>query len=83
MRLSDLAADLAATEGEDFRRCALFGETGSSAAKTSASSQRAEPLKSDHKVAISYDSTMSYAIPEVTQVLSDSDYILHAGRVDE
>ena len=35
MRLSDLAADLAATEGADFRRCALFGLTGSSAAKTS------------------------------------------------
>ena len=38
MRLSDLAADLAATEGADFRRCASFGLTGSSAAKTSASS---------------------------------------------
>ena len=32
-------------------------------------------------MAISYDSIMSYAIPEVTQVLSDSDCILYAGRV--
>ena len=30
---------------------------------------------------ISYDSIMSYAIPEATQVLSDSDCILYAGRV--
>ena len=33
-------------------------------------------------VAISYDSIMSHAIPEVTHVLSDSDCILYAGRVD-
>ena len=67
MRLSDLAADLAAAEGADFTRWALFGQTGGSAAKTSASSQRAEPLKSDHEVVISYDSIMSCAIPEVTR----------------
>ena len=81
MRLSDLAADLAATEDADITRCASFGQTGSSAAKTSASSQRAESLKSDHEVAIGYDSIMSYAIPEVTRVLSDSDCILYADRV--
>ena len=72
MRLSNLAADLAATEGADVRRCASFGHTGRSAAKTSASSSRAASLKSDHEVAIGYDSIMSDATPEVTQVLSDS-----------
>ena len=81
MRLSDLAADLAATEGADFRQSASFGRSGRSAAKTNASSQRAESLKSDHEVAISYDSIKSYATPEVTQVLSDSDRILHTGGV--
>ena len=79
MRLSDLAADLAATEGADFRLCASFGQTGGSAAKTSASSQRAESLKSDLEVAISYDSIMSFALPEAAWVLSDSNCILHAG----
>ena len=32
-------------------------------------------------MAISYDSIKSYATPEVTQVLSDSDRILHTGGV--
>ena len=81
MRLSNLAADLAATEGADFRQCASFGQAGGSAAKASASSQRAESLKSDHEVAISYDSIMSDAIPEAVRVLRDSDSILHAGGV--
>lgn len=31
-------------------------------------------------MAISYDPIMSYAIPEVTRVLSDSDCILNASR---
>ena len=81
MRLSDLAADPAATEGADFRRCASFGQTDGSTAKTSASSKRVESLKSDREVAISYDSIMSDAIPEVARVLTDSDGILLAGRV--
>ena len=81
MRLSDLVAALAATEGVEFRRCASFGQTGSSAAKTGVSSQRAESLMSDREVAISYDSIMNYAIPEVAPVPTDSDCVLHAGRV--
>ena len=34
MRISDLAADLAATAGADFRRCASVGQTGGPAART-------------------------------------------------